>query len=126
MKTQATFFTILLFLLAFSCDSSLERQVNELHDTSRQIEKEVVPKLENLSQQKNSINIRGRALTPEEIEFTGKVDALEQTYADWQKGMEKAEQMKPTKERLRLEQTLKNAIAGFQKQVEALVPKPSL
>lgn len=123
--------TIHLLLLAFlatalGCQPSFESKVTEMHDASRQIEKAVAPKLEQLVQQKNGISIQGRALTPEEMAFTAKVSDLEATYANWKNGMAEAEKMPADEKRLSLEQQLKDGIMGFQKMVEGLVPKPGL
>ena len=113
-----------MLALVFACRPSLVERVNELHRASRQIESEVAPKLEDLIQQKNSINIQGRALTSEEIEFSGKVSELEATFARWKEGMEAVEKKSPDESRLDVEITLKDAIVAFKKQVESLAPKP--
>jgi hypothetical protein len=70
---------ILITSLIFGCSSGNEKilkEASELHEQSLNIEKEVLSKFEELEQAKNSINIRGRALTEEEIKFTREVDLL--------------------------------------------------
>ena len=81
MKTVILFFTGLILAANFSCGASLEPEINDLHAKSRQAGAEVATKVEALTQQANSINIQGRALTPEELEFTGKVASLQETFA---------------------------------------------
>ncbi|MEK7256552.1 MAG: hypothetical protein AAB316_17485 [Bacteroidota bacterium] len=125
MKTSFLILAAAMFCVAISCEPNLENQINQLHAESRQVEKGVIPQLESLVQQSNGINVQGRALTADETEFTGKVATLQQTYAEWQKGMEDAEKMKPDQDRLNLETKLKDAILAFEKMVKELAPKPS-
>ena len=120
MKTTLVFLIIASFLLG--CEAQLESGIAQMHKESRQTGEEVTPLLEQLVQTKASINIQGRALTQEEIAFTQNVDKLEATFAQWDKDMEKAEGMKMDKERLGLEQALKDAINAFKKQVLTLAP----
>jgi protein involved in sex pheromone biosynthesis len=124
MKTIFLSSIVLFLFFLTGCESGLEQKINDLHASSREVEKEVLPKMEELVQQKNSLNVQGRALTEAEITFTGKVGELEQTLAQWQKGMEDAEKMKPGEDRLNIEKSLKEAILTFQKMVESLAPKP--
>lgn len=120
MKT--TLAILLLAALLLGCDAQLESEIKAMHQESRATGDEVAPILEQLVQQKASINIQGRALTQEEMDFTKNVEELEAIFAEWNEGMEKAEDMKPGKERYSLEQTLKDAIFAFKKQVMALAP----
>ncbi len=124
MKTTLS----ILFLAAslLGCEAQLESEIKAMHQESRATGDEVTPLLEQLVQQKASINIQGRALTQEEIAFTQNVENMEATFAQWNKGMEKAEGMKPDKERYSLEQALKDAIFAFKKQVMALAPPTPL
>lgn len=126
MKTLIFLFTSLVLSAYLSCGPTFESEIKELHANSRQAGDEVAPKLEALTQRANSINIQGRALTPEEIEFTGQVASLQETFAQWNKDMEKAEAMQPTKKRFDLEQKLNEAIGAFVRQVEALAPRPGI
>jgi septal ring factor EnvC (AmiA/AmiB activator) len=125
MKTYLTILTVIFLAAQFSCEPSLQQQIDEIHAEARKAGGEVAPKVEELTQQANSINVQGRALTPEEIEFTGQVASLQETFAQWNQDMEKAEGMEPGRERFDLEKKLLDAINEFRKQVESLAPKPA-
>lgn len=84
------FLSICLICFAASCnsvseeDQKLLKEAAEVHQKAVDIEQQVTPKLDALVQQKNQINIQGRALTTEETEFVKKVESLESSYAYWQ------------------------------------------
>jgi chromosome segregation ATPase len=122
MKLFISFYTGLMLAILFSCGHSALSEINDLHKKSRQAGDDAAVQLESLTQKANSINILGRALTPEEMDFTGKVASLQETYTQWNKDMEKAESMKPGKERFDLEKKLNEAIGVFARQLEALTP----
>ncbi|MBI5914346.1 MAG: hypothetical protein HY842_03150 [Bacteroidetes bacterium] len=124
MKNLLTFLSAVMLTAVFACQPNLEPQIKQLHEQSLAVGSEVAPKVEALAQQKNSINIQGRALTQEEILFTKDADSAEATFVNWNKEMKQAEAMPANQERLTLEQALYDAILVFQKQVETLVPKP--
>ena len=80
-------FTVLL--LIFSCGDSnnkdqLMKEALDIHNQTMAMEKEILPKLEELEQAKNSINIQGRALTDEEKAFVRKVELLNLSLEHWQ------------------------------------------
>lgn len=77
----------LIAFLVFGCSSGNEKilqEATDIHNQSLTIEKEILPKFEELEQAKNSINIQGRALTEEEIKFTREVDLLGLSLNYWQ------------------------------------------
>lgn len=79
-----------LFVLAANCggssgeDQKLLEEAGQIHQQALEIEQKVKPRLEALIQEKNRINIQGRALTEAEIAFVNQVEALEKSYAFWE------------------------------------------
>lgn len=79
-----------LFFLSANCggtseaDQKLLQEAADIHQEAVKIEQQVRPKLDELVQQKNSINIQGRTLAPEEIAFVTKVEGIESSYAYWE------------------------------------------
>ncbi len=63
------------------------KEATEIYNRSLGIEKEIQPKLEELIQARNSINIQGRALTAEEIQFTDEVNALAERLDSWRNSL---------------------------------------
>jgi len=60
------------------------RKAAELHQEAIQIETAVKPLLEQLGQQKNALNIQGRALTEQEQHFIARIEGLEKSYDYWE------------------------------------------
>ena len=76
----------LLFLMACGGESKEHKilhQAADIHMEAVKIKKDLEPKLEELRQRSNSIQIQGRALTPEEIAFTDAVSTLEGRVQFW-------------------------------------------
>ncbi len=76
-----------LFLLT-ACANRLPRQyllqqAAQLHQEAVKTGEKVREQLEALTQRKNSLNIQGRALTPEELDFIRQVEALEYRFREW-------------------------------------------
>lgn len=82
-------FVGLLFLSA-NCGSTSEedqkllKEAAAIHLEAVELEQQVKPKLDELIQQKNSINIQGRSLTAQELAFAQKVESIENSYAYWE------------------------------------------
>ena len=79
---------LLSTIVLLGCPPSNEntlKEATEIYNRSLEIEKEIQPKLEELIQARNSINIQGRALTAEEIQFTDEVNALAERLDSWHK-----------------------------------------
>ncbi len=78
----------ILTVLIISCgggdNDKLMKEALDIHNQSMAMEKEILPKLEELDQIKNNINIQGRALTKEEIAFVRKVELLNLSLQHWQ------------------------------------------
>ena len=80
----------LIFLIASiqacggeSKENKILHKAADLHMEAVQIKKEIEPKLEELKQLGNSIQIQGRALTQEEIDFSKAVNAIEGRLKYW-------------------------------------------
>lgn len=74
----------LFFALSACTDKSADKQMLEqaaaIHLEADQLEKAVKPLIEELVQRKNSINIQGRALQAEELDFVAEVESVETAY----------------------------------------------
>lgn len=90
-KTALLFGFTAIIYLSSSCggqhnhgDNQLLQQAADIHTEAIKIEKELRPKLQSLVQQKNTINIQGRALTEEETAFVNKVESIEASLKYWE------------------------------------------
>lgn len=88
-KPILSLFILSLFIIIGSCSSNkhvntemLDKAYN-IHQEAAQIEKEIQPKVAELTNLKNSINIQGRALTEEEISKVNQIEKLEASLAYW-------------------------------------------
>ena len=64
-------------------EQALLKQAADIHNEAINIGLKVAPQLEAMKQRRNQINIQGRALTEEEIQFVGKIDQLESSHRFW-------------------------------------------
>ena len=86
---------ILLALIVFSiscgsskhADNPLMQEAFAIHQEASKVEKEIAPKMKDLIQLKNSINIVGRALTEAEIDRIQKIEKIEQSLKFWKKNI---------------------------------------
>ena len=81
------FMLFTLAILVIKCqpaqdEKALLGEAAKIHNEAVQIEIQIQPQLEQLVQQKNSIQIQGRALSEEEMTFVQLVDGL-QASMDW-------------------------------------------
>lgn len=80
----AAYLLALFFALSACSDKSADKQMLEqaatIHLEADQLEKAVKPLIEELVQRKNSINIQGRALQAEELDFVAEVESVETAY----------------------------------------------
>ncbi len=113
MKLLLTTLLAASVILMPACQPSLEKEINELHAASVKLGDEFAPKLEELVQRSNGINIQGRALTPEEMEFTGAVATLQDVFATWKEDMETVAGKAPDQARLEEEKALNEAIVNL-------------
>ena len=80
---------LLLPLLLAACvarkpEDSVLKRAAEFYRQSIAAEKALQPKLDQLVQYRNSINVQGRALRPDEIAFVEEVDRVEADLMGWQ------------------------------------------
>lgn len=124
MKFKIALFTVAFLSIFFACGNenqqNPEEEIMELHNSSKKIGEEVAKMVEELSQQKNSINVQGRSLTDKENSFTIMVSSLESDFANWQVNMQEIAKMVPDEERLSLEKTLHNAVLTYKTKAEEL------
>lgn len=111
MKNLVSLLLSAAFVLAPTCQPAAADEVKELHAASLEAETALAPKLEELVQRSNSINIQGRALTPEEQAFSEAVSKLESDFAAWQEALRGVGEKVPNEDRLKDEREL-NEIAG--------------
>jgi hypothetical protein len=122
--TMKTLLFFSLAMLAATCRPTIEKQIQEMHAASLQLGKEVAPVLEELIQQRNSINIQGRALTTGEMTFSDKVYALEAAFQQWNEDMEAAGNAALDNARLKNEEALREAIIAMKAKADSLALKP--
>ena len=83
------FFLFILLLSIFACTPRPQTgdvnwsNIQELNSKALTIGQKVKPILEDLEQKRNSINIQGRALTEQEIQFVEEVEKLMSRFGDW-------------------------------------------
>lgn len=65
-------------------DKAILEEAGEVHTEAMEIEQNIKPQLEELAQLKNSINVQGRALTPEEIKLVERIGSIQNSYAYWE------------------------------------------
>ena len=70
------------------------------------LEKEITPQITDLIQIRNSINIQGRALTPDEIRQSTKIDHIENTFRVWKENYDQIKSLQFPKPEIHL-RTLK-------------------
>lgn len=88
--SQLAFFCLLLLAIA-SCGAQHSlRQADEAYHLALQTAEQLRPRLQALNMQKNSLNVQGRALFPDEIEFIREVESIEESYRLWEAGEKKA------------------------------------
>lgn len=82
------FLAVMITSLAACGSSQKDKDILEeawkVHTEAMEIEQNIKPQLEELAQLKNSINVQGRALTPEEIKLIEQIEAIENSYAYWE------------------------------------------
>ncbi len=81
--------TLILMLIALTlgCNSTKEdpllAEAAKIHEQAAKIEQQIRPQVAALVQQKNSINVQGRALAPEEVAFVQTVESIEAGHQFW-------------------------------------------
>ena len=77
----------MLLVLVLGCNNtkedSLLAEAAKIHEQAAKIEQQIRPQVSALVQQKNSINVQGRALAPEEIAFVQTVESIEAGHQFW-------------------------------------------
>jgi ABC-type nickel/cobalt efflux system permease component RcnA len=80
----AAYLLALFFALSACTDKSADKQMLEeaaaIHLEADQLQQAVKPLIDELVQRKNSINIQGRALQAEELDFLAGVESVETAY----------------------------------------------
>lgn len=80
--------TVTVMVLAACGSSQKDKAILEeawkVHTEAMEIEQNIKPQLEELAQLKNSINVQGRALTPEEIKLVERIESIQNSYAYWE------------------------------------------
>jgi SMC interacting uncharacterized protein involved in chromosome segregation len=113
-----------IFLFFFSgCAESLQKRIDELHHESMQLNTAFKPIMEELNQKAISINIQGRALTQDEMNFVGAVFGLESDHNKWLIEMEEVLKLEHGEKRLGREQAIHASIVILKKKAGELIAK---
>ena len=123
MKYSSIIWVVATLVSFSACSKPTQQTVMELHASSVELGNQTSKLLEQLIQQRNSINVQGRTLTAAEIAFSDSVSALELPLAIWMADITKVNQLEKGKERLASEQSLHDAIHVLQKKAKALADK---
>ncbi len=80
-------FILMVMVLSIACNRQKEdpqlEEAAEVYEQAIELEQQIRPEVDELAQLKNSINVQGRALTPEENLFVEKVEAIEAGHQFW-------------------------------------------
>ncbi|TAK41826.1 MAG: hypothetical protein EPO28_08110 [Saprospiraceae bacterium] len=118
------FLVIFATLFLVACQPSLEQRISDFHQATQKLAEEAAMLLGDLVQQRNSINIQGRALTPEEIAFTARADDLEARFGHWEETLEAAANSLSGQSRLEKEEALRDEITALLAEARQLVAAP--
>lgn len=85
IKMKSVGALLALFLFSAACtnqaaDQKILEQAAAIHEQADRLAQEVKPLIEELTQRKNRLNIQGRALQPEELDFVARADAAETAF----------------------------------------------
>lgn len=82
------FMLVVCLSLLLSCEENAEDKIlheaHDIHLEAFKIKQAVAPQIEQLLQRSNSIQVQGRTLTEEEINFTTQVDNLAKQFEYWE------------------------------------------
>lgn len=94
IKMKLTNFILLAFTtLIISCggpnyaDDPLMQEAFAIHQEASKVEKEILPKMEDLIQIKTSMNVAGKALTETEISQIAKIEQIEKSMKYWKENI---------------------------------------
>lgn len=119
MKTLFTILTM-LSLASTGCQPSLDQKVQDLHNQNHQTIERFRPGVEQLIFLRNSINVQGRALTLEEVEFTGQVNQIEIRYSEYKRELEDLMEGPVDSARLQQERLLLQSLQQMQVTLDSL------
>ncbi len=89
-SSQFSAIALCFYVFVMACNSAKNenpalKEAAQTHEQALKIEKQVAPQLQELTQVKNSIQVQGRALTPEEMALVQEIESIEQSYEYWEK-----------------------------------------
>lgn len=113
---------LLTFALAMShCQQNLEQSVQNLHDKNTSLLKDLEPVINDLVSLRNNNNVQGRALTPDEITFTGMVNDLEYSFHTVKQELKASAEMSVDSTRLDKEQELQSELTRLNTSADSLL-----
>ncbi|MAT55608.1 MAG: hypothetical protein CMN32_14115 [Saprospirales bacterium] len=117
-----TIFILLTFALAtVQCQQNLEDHIQALHDQNQKLVQQLDPRVKDLVSLRNNINIQGRALTPDEITFTGMVNDVEFTYQETLQELETLQQLPSDSTRLEKEQAINTVLSELYARADSIL-----
>jgi len=117
-----TIFILLTFALAtVQCQQNLENHIQALHDQNQKLVQQLDPRVKDLVSLRNNINIQGRALTPDEITFTGMVNDVEFTYQETLQELETLQQLPSDSTRLEKEQAINTVLSELYARADSIL-----
>ncbi len=118
---KAVFIFLTLALAMSQCRQSLDAHIRSLHDQNQEKVKSLERTINDLVSLRNSINIQGRALTPEEINFTGMVNDVEYTYREALQELGELRKLPADSSRLEKEQTLNTVLSELNARADSIL-----
>lgn len=120
MQMKTIFILLAMTWAMVQCQQSLEKQVQDLHNQNQELAQSLKSTVDNLVSLRNSINIQGRLLTPEEISFTGKVNELEYSFREALRKLDSLQNMPLDAERLTEEQELNKVLTELKARADTI------
>ncbi|GAB4243332.1 MAG: hypothetical protein Kow0027_02380 [Saprospiraceae bacterium] len=115
-------FILLTFALAtVQCQQNLEDHIQALHDQNQKLVQQLDPRVKDLVSLRNNINIQGRALTPDEITFTGMVNDVEFTYQETLQELETLQQLPSDSTRLEKEKAINTVLSELYARADSIL-----
>ena len=120
-QMKAVFILLTLALAMSQCRQSLDDRIQSLHQENQELAAKLDSTVKDLVSLRNSINIQGRALTPDEITFTGMVNEVEYTYREVQQNLGTLQSMPSDSTRLEKELSLNTVLTELMSRADSIL-----
>lgn len=118
---KAVLIILTLVLATGQCWQHLESRIQRLHKQNEKLVKDLEPTVNELVSLRNSINIQGRALSPDEIAFTGRVNDVEFKYLEVREELSALRHMPLDSARLVQEQSLNKLLTSLRARTDSMM-----